>query len=158
VSQAENEAQHLLEEYGLRAPLSESKLLQLLRWLDIAVGDVPAGLAGRAYHVGPCVLLQADLRGGRRLWAIAHELGHIVLGHVSADAGADHTLNWYHEREAGDFAGALLIGFAWMDYEQPWQVAEDLDLPEDEVCDWIRRQGIDVLGPSKSRGPGKGWT
>lgn len=46
---------------------------------------------------------------GRQRFTIAHELGHILLEHISADGESSERLSKTKEREADAFAGELLV-------------------------------------------------
>ncbi len=116
--QAEDLAQrtrHLLG-VGPRAPLFE-----LERTLETEIGfriftrPLPGKVAGAyAFHeaMGPCVALNALHPDTRRLWTLAHELGHFLTSRRRVDVL--HLNEGDSERIADLFAGSLLLPAAEM--------------------------------------------
>ena len=55
------------------------------------------------------ILLVSTTSWFRNNWSVAHELGHLALGHHAGDA-----VDVANERPANDFAAAMLLPEAWM--------------------------------------------
>jgi Zn-dependent peptidase ImmA (M78 family) len=80
--------------------------------------DLPPALSGFVVFVNesPLVVVNKDDSDVRRRFSSAHELGHVLLAHhdtfyvdLSRSDGVPPDYNWRYEREANDFASALLI-------------------------------------------------
>lgn len=107
---------------GPRSPLFElERLLETEIGFRIFTRALPSKIAGAfAFHeaLGPCVILNALHPAPRRLWTLAHELGHFMTSRhnvnvLRLDEGDS-------ERFADLFAGALLLPAA--ELRRQWAV------------------------------------
>ncbi len=61
-------------------------------------------------RAGKCIIrFRRDISEERKRFTVAHELGHIILGHVSFDGTSSQCSGNAQEKEANSFAGALLV-------------------------------------------------
>lgn len=82
-------------------------------------GDLPTGLSGFVVFVSddvPVIVVRRDDVEVRRRFSAAHELGHVLLAHhdtfhvdLTTLEGVPPDYNWRYEREANEFASALLM-------------------------------------------------
>lgn len=62
---------------------------------------------------GKCIIrYRKDISVERKRFTVAHELGHIVLEHISFDGSSSQCSGGSQEKEANSFASALLIPIA----------------------------------------------
>lgn len=98
---------------------------------DVRLRSLPGhlGVSVRVTPLGrPVVLLERTLSGPRRLFTLAHEVGHVSLGWHSQQATCDATdLSWRaasDEFEANAFAAELLVPDFWLQ-----RLIADMGLP-----------------------------
>jgi Zn-dependent peptidase ImmA (M78 family) len=127
----------------IRAKFVEAQALELLASADVSRPPVP--VERLAVHLAVAIEERSDLRTGvralfrhqsrtiavapldprSRRFAIAHELGHLVLDHggacsfegepsIDTFALEDADVRIDEEREADEFAGRLLVPRAWL--------------------------------------------
>jgi Zn-dependent peptidase ImmA (M78 family) len=100
--------------------LAESKipvrLNDIVKAMDIVVRgeDIPQSMRSDGATImdnsGKCTIrYRKDTSVERQRFTVAHELGHIVLEHISFDGSSSQCSGSSQEKEANSFAGALLV-------------------------------------------------
>lgn len=102
-------ATQLLKRNGItQPPVPVDRLAQRLQ-IEVIVASLPAGVDARLLIQGGFKVL--ELASGqarvRHRFSVAHELGHLCLGHLHGESDVA-------EAEANIFAGALLVPRAWL--------------------------------------------
>lgn len=106
-------------------------------WLSDAPHDAFTMLNRSTGHFG--VVVNPNVPSTRLRWTCAHELGHIVLGHVATVNGsADPDLHRWAEREANVFAEEFLM---------PWLLFEGRSFGL--VAPWARLFGVSCEAMSR---------
>lgn len=105
-----------------QAPVPVDRLAAMCGAL-VLIEEFPDELSGLVFaeHGGAVIGINARHHKNRRRFSIAHELGHLLLGHLrtasdqqlhidtNTDQGAPPNYDWREERAANDFAAELLM-------------------------------------------------
>ncbi|MCC7432612.1 ImmA/IrrE family metallo-endopeptidase [Candidatus Peregrinibacteria bacterium] len=98
---------------GSKVPV---QLNDIVKAMDVNVKEenIPQGIrsdgATTMDNSGKCTIrYRKDISVERQRFTVAHELGHIVLEHVSFDGSSSQCSGGSQEKEANAFAGALLV-------------------------------------------------
>lgn len=114
-------ARDIRQSYDLnRPPTAVDELLRkhALVLMDVSGQDGWTIRNGKTGHYGCFINLTAP--PNRVRWTMAHELGHIVLGHIDGRGSKEVRPKWM-EREANIFAEELLL---------PWDFCDGLGYPD----------------------------
>lgn len=137
-------AEQLLKRSGVKeAPVQVEEIARKLGY-EVKIEGLPRGVDARLRVSGGRQII--ELASGqapvRRRFSIAHELGHITLGHRHGETDVA-------EQEANAFAGALLVPRAWLKrdietYSSVPELARRYDVSRDVI--FIGAQGAGLLG------------
>lgn len=117
-------ARHRLHDGG--APVDFAPLAERFVVIDADFGEsgvaavgVPPLLPGDPSSANPAgILIDARIAGRLRRIAYAHEVGHIVCGHVGSLAAREINASWHDKQEAQAWEAAAMLlvpveAFAW---------------------------------------------
>ncbi len=134
-------AQQVREAFKLDRRVSSEELKRAAteRRIHVFEWSLPAKISGLSYRGAfTAIIINRDHPPGRRLFALAHELGHVLFhlpGGSGGEKGGDTEVSFFafnrdpKEREANSFAAELLM-------------------PTDEIDSFIRRFERELQNPS----------
>ena len=102
-------AEQLVKRAGIAQPPVPVDEIAALLGFNVRRVALPRGLDARALVTGDQKIIELDARAAtvRQRFSIAHELGHMCLGHAHDDGPIA-------ERQANVFAGSLLVPRKWL--------------------------------------------
>lgn len=114
--------------------MTDDDLYKVYRRYRLIIRIYPlVGIKGAWFGRG--IVTSSELSDTERRWTLAHELGHHVL-HAGNRFYFNSSARDKQERQADLFAGWLLLGDSW-EGEEPWDIAEEAQLPEDRIRRWL---------------------
>jgi transcriptional regulator with XRE-family HTH domain len=127
----------LREAQQVVAPVDIHAVMKSLK-VTSTVEPLPSGLSGFVVFVSdnvPVIVVNKSDAEARQRFSAAHELGHVLLAHhdtfhvdLNALEGVPPDYNWRYEREANEFASALLMPMDMVRHELAQAVGSTIRL------------------------------
>lgn len=134
------------EAIGVDGLADDDDLEAVAEWAGARVRGHPAIRDLPGHQIGFSVWLSDGLERGHRRFVLAHELGHVRLGHsASLWTSPSSPSTAREEREADAFALVLLIGYPDAGFDERLREAAEAGVPENCLLrgmDALRRVGL----------------
>ncbi len=147
---ARDSALALRKVLGIGGVASNTILARVLDDLGIEVLRVRGARRFREMIVGNVLLLHANLDTSEDRWLKGHSIAHYSLHRGNQVSNLSRVVISKQESQAEAFAGWFFMGEGWPGSE-PWELAEQHELPEWRIRRWLRLQQGEALYP-----PGRG--